>query len=31
MSDVGVFPHGLGGLKIWESDVVASRYVLTKN
>ncbi len=31
IGDVGVFPHGLSGLKLWESNIILSRYIILNN
>jgi predicted nicotinamide N-methyase len=31
ISDIGVFPHGLGGLKLWDTNIVLARYAILRN
>jgi hypothetical protein len=31
ISDIGVFPHGLEGLKLWDSDVILSRFCILES
>lgn len=31
ISDVGMFPHGLSGLKLWESNIILARYCVLNN
>jgi hypothetical protein len=31
IGDAGVFPHGLGGLKLWESSIILARFVILNN
>ena len=31
IGDVALFPHGLSGLKLWESNIVLARFVVMNN
>jgi hypothetical protein len=31
VGDIGIFPHGLSGLKLWESNIVLGRYAVLNN
>ncbi len=31
ITDICLFPHGLEGLKLWDTDVVLSRYIISQN
>ncbi len=31
IGDLAMFPHGLSGLKLWESNVVLARFVVINN
>ncbi len=31
ITDISLFPHGLEGLKLWDTDIILSRFVILEN
>jgi len=31
VSDIGVFPHELEGLRLWDSDIILARFVILES
>ena len=31
IGDIDIFPHGMGGLRLWDANIILARYIIIEN